>query len=71
MPACNARARRASDFFVVHRSNFRSGQAATDDRATTAANQSKAPQQAIQINRACPNKPNHVDRLGKPGVPQY
>jgi hypothetical protein len=43
-----------------------------DGRATTTANQGKAPQQAlIQINRSRSNKPNRVDRLGKPGVHQY
>jgi hypothetical protein len=27
--------------------------------------------QLIQINRRRPNKPNRVEQLGKPSVPQY
>jgi hypothetical protein len=41
------RALNFGNFLVVRRSNCRSGEAATDGRATTAANQRKAPQQAI------------------------
>jgi hypothetical protein len=39
------------NFLIVRRSNFRSGQAATDGRATTTANQRKAPQQAIDADQ--------------------
>jgi hypothetical protein len=37
---------------IVRRSNFPSGQAATDGRATTTANQRKALQQAIDIDQS-------------------
>jgi hypothetical protein len=39
------------NFLIVRRSNFRFGQAATDGRATTTANQRKAPQQAIDADQ--------------------
>jgi hypothetical protein len=39
------------NFLIVRRSNFRPGKAATDGRATTTANQRKAPQQAIDANQ--------------------
>jgi len=56
----------------LRRSNFWSGQGATDGRATTTANQRKAPQQAIDADQSPrSNKPNRVDRLGKLGVHQY
>jgi hypothetical protein len=41
----------ALTFSIVRRSNFRSGQAATDGRATTTAKQRKAPQQAIDADQ--------------------
>jgi len=41
------RSKRTLNFLIVRRSNFGSGQAATDGRATTRANQRKALQQAI------------------------
>jgi hypothetical protein len=34
-------------------------------------NEKRRSKRLIQINRACSNKPNRVDRLGKPGVHQY
>jgi hypothetical protein len=39
------------NFLIVQRSNFRSSEAATDGRATTTANQRKAPQQAIDADQ--------------------
>jgi hypothetical protein len=39
------------NFLIVRRSNFRSGLAATDGRATTTANQRKALQQAIDADQ--------------------
>jgi hypothetical protein len=60
------------NFLIVRRNNLRPSQAATDGRATTTANQRKAPQQAIDADQPPrSNKPNRVDRLGKHGVHQY
>jgi hypothetical protein len=39
-------------FLIVRRNNFKSSQAATDGRATTAANELKALQQAIDADQS-------------------
>jgi hypothetical protein len=34
-------------------------------------NEKRRSKRLMQINRACSNKPNGMDRLGKPSVHQY
>jgi len=72
MSACNTRGRRASIFSIVRRNNFKASRqrrmVAQPRRQTSEKRCSK---RLIQINRAGANKPNRVDRLGKPGVHQY